>query len=429
MVTAWDGRLPHGVADIFGVDAARHIALRRALREVFTSWAYQEVIPPTFEYADTQSAELSPQLREEMYRFVDRDGRALALRADLTVATARIVGTRLYDQPLPIRLFYVGHVFRHEEPRAGRRREFTQAGIELIGAGSAEADAEVLAIAITALQQAQVSRFQLNVGHSGWFRALLAAAGISDAAAERLRVAVDRKSRDALAEVIASLPLSEAVRAALLATPGLSGGPEVLQRAASLAPDDHAQAAIARLEQVYALMARRGLEGYIALDLGEVRGMQYYTGIRFEAFAPGLGVPLATGGRYDGLLARFGPSLPAVGFALELERLLLVLSPYNLPTVAIAPHVVASAGAPPAAWPLLQMARRHGWRIEEDVLGRDREALWAHARARGAQAVWWWDGEDRVQVQMMGEATARHLTLTELARDLECVPEPDRSVG
>lgn len=427
MVTAWDGRLPHGVADIFGIDAARHIALRRALREVFTSWAYQEVIPPTFEYADTQATELSPQLREEMYRFVDRDGRALALRADLTIATARIVGTRLYDQPLPIRLFYVGHVFRHEEPRAGRRREFTQAGVELVGAGSAEADAEVLAVAITALQRAQLPRFQLNVGHSGWFRALLASAGVSDTAAERLRLAVDRKSRAALAEAAASLPLNEAVRTALLVTPGLSGGPEVLQQAASLAPDDHSQAAIARLEQVYALMARKGLEGYIALDLGEVRGMQYYTGIRFEAFAPGLGVPLATGGRYDGLLAHFGPPLPAVGFALELERLLLALSPYNLPAVAVAPHVVVAADAPPAAWPLLQTARRHGWRVEEDVLGRDREALLAHARARGAQAVWWWDGEDGVQVQVVGEPMARHLTLAELARSFESAPEPDRS--
>ncbi|MCC7352363.1 MAG: ATP phosphoribosyltransferase regulatory subunit [Anaerolineae bacterium] len=426
MVTVWDGRLPHGVADIFGVDAARHIALRRALRDVFTSWAYQEVIPPTFEYADTQAAELSPQLREEMYRFVDRDGRALALRADLTVATARIVGTRLYDQPLPLRLFYVGHVFRHEEPRAGRRREFTQAGIELVGAGSAEADAEVLAIAMTALQRAQLPRFQLNVGHSGWFRALLASVAIGDAAGERLRIAVDRKSSAALAEAADSLPLSEPVRAALLATPGLSGGPEVLQRAASLAPNAEAQEAIARLEQVYARLTHRGLADYVALDLGEVRGMQYYTGIRFEAFAPGLGVPLCTGGRYDGLLAHFGPSLPAVGFALELERLLLALSPYDLPSVTNAPHVVAAAGAPRAAWSLLQAARGRGWRIEEDVLGRDRQALLAHARGRGAQTVWWWDGEDAVQV--IAGVAVRRLTLAELARELERAPEPGGSV-
>ncbi len=424
MAMTWDGRLPHGVADIFGADAARHIALRRMLREVFTAWAYQEVIPQTFEYAEAQATELSPQLREGMYRFVDREGRALALRADLTVATARIVGTRLYDQPLPLRLFYVGHVFRHEEPRAGRRREFTQAGIELIGAGSAEADAEVLTIAITALQRAQLPRFQLNVGHSGWFRSLLATVAVSEAALERVRVAVDRKSSAALLEAAEALPLEAKVRDALLATPRLSGGPEVLQQAAALAPNEGAVQAIERLGLVYALMARRGLEAYVTLDLGEVRGMQYYTGLRFEVFAPGLGVPLCSGGRYDGLLAHFGPPLPAVGFALELERLLLALAPYELPAVSIAPHVVAAAGAPQAAWPLLQAARARGWRIEEDVLGRDWDELLTHARARGAKTVWWWDGEDAVLVTEEG-ATARRMTLAELARGVERPPSAD----
>ena len=134
--------LPQGVVDLFYEDAADKRQLEQALRTLFTSWSYDELIPPTFEYADTLASEAGTQIAEEMYRFTDRDGRTLALRPDLTVPTARVVGTRLYDQPMPLRLFYVGPVFRYERPQAGRQREFTQAGIELVGAGTPAADAK-----------------------------------------------------------------------------------------------------------------------------------------------------------------------------------------------------------------------------------------------------------------------------------------------
>ena len=110
--------LPQGVVDLFYEDAAGKRQLEQALRTLFTSWSYDELIPPTFEYADTLASEAGTQIAEEMYRFTDRDGRTLALRPDLTVPTARVVGTRLYDQPMPLRLFYVGPVFRYERPAA-----------------------------------------------------------------------------------------------------------------------------------------------------------------------------------------------------------------------------------------------------------------------------------------------------------------------
>ncbi len=141
--------LPQGVVDLVYQDAASKRDLEGTLRACFRAWSYDELIPPTFEYADTLASEAGTQLAEEMYRFTDRDGRTLALRPDLTIPAARVVATRLHDQPMPLRLFYVGSVFRYEAPQAGRQREFTQAGIELIGAGTPAADAEVLALTVS----------------------------------------------------------------------------------------------------------------------------------------------------------------------------------------------------------------------------------------------------------------------------------------
>ena len=141
-------QLPHGVSDLFFEQAAAKTALERLLESTFECWGYSRVIPPTFGYYETFATEASPQLQEEMYRFFDREGHVLALRPDMTVPTARLVGTRLYDQTLPFRFYYIGSVFRYEEPQAGRQREFTQAGVELIGASTPEADAEVLAVAV-----------------------------------------------------------------------------------------------------------------------------------------------------------------------------------------------------------------------------------------------------------------------------------------
>ncbi len=118
----FDQQLPHGVADLFFNDAARKRAVEHALADTFARWGYSEIIPPMFEYYESLAAEAGPQLREEMYRFFDRDGRTLALRADFTIPTARIVGTKLFDRAMPLRFFYVGSAFSYEEPQDGGRR-------------------------------------------------------------------------------------------------------------------------------------------------------------------------------------------------------------------------------------------------------------------------------------------------------------------
>ena len=214
--------LPRGVADLFGAAAVAKRAAEAALRDLARRWAYVEVIPPTFEYAETLASEAGSQLAEELYRFLDRDGSALALRPDLTIPTARLAGSKLFDQPLPLRFFYAGPAFRYEEPRAGRQREFWQAGIELIGAASADADAEVLAFAALALHALDLPA-QFTLGHLGYFHGLAQHLGCDQPAVVALQSALDRKSRDDVGELAHSLALSPADAAAVLGMLDLGG--------------------------------------------------------------------------------------------------------------------------------------------------------------------------------------------------------------
>lgn len=388
---ALDRQLPHGLTDLFFEQAAAKVALEHILEETFRRWGYTRIIPPTFEYFESLATDASPQLQEDMYRFFDREGHILALRPDMTVPVARVVATKLYDQELPLRFYYVGNVFRYEEPQAGRRREFTQAGIELIGADTPEADAEVVAVAVAALQAMGVTNFQINLGQVAFLQAILSEVGLANGESRRLEQTIDRKNDVELRQVLADLRITGEAANAIRAIPHLCGGREVLQQAQRLAINAATRQAVAHLEAVYALLQVEGVAEHVILDLGEIRHMAYYTGISFLGYVDGLGFPICGGGRYDTLIARFGRHLPAVGFALGVERSLLV----TRPQVNIAPDVVMSSCDHAGCRALAQAARNRGLRVTVDVLHYDEETLLAHARRLGAPRALLCRGEGR----------------------------------
>lgn len=375
------GHLPHGVQDLFLDEAARRRRAEAALRDLFSRWAYHELIPPTFEYDDNLIVGASPDLRQAMYRFFDREGHTLALRADFTTQVARMVATKLFDQPLPLRCFYIGSVFRYEEPQVGRQREFTQAGVELIGASTPAADAEVVALAVAALEALGLRDFQINLGQMALFRALTADLPPDDLA--RIREATDQRNSARLAAALEAAGVTGQRRALLARLPELMGGPEVLEEARVFG-GAVAEAAEA-LAQVYRLLQAYGVADWVILDLGEVRGMDYYTGITFRGVAPGLGWPVLSGGRYDELIAQFGRPLAAVGFGLGIERALLIQARQGQSAPSLAPHLVVRSCDHPTCLALVRRLRQEGYRIEMDVLGRDGADLLAHARQRGTR--------------------------------------------
>ena len=379
--------LPQGVVDLLFEDAAGKRDLEQRLRRIFSTWSYDELISPTFEYADTLASEAGTQLAEEMYRFVDRDGRTLALRPDLTIPTARVVGTRLYDQALPLRLFYIGSVFRYEPPQAGRQREFTQAGFELIGAATPAADAEALALTVEALQAAGLQGFQIALGQMAFFRGLLAEVNAPPPVVAALQSAIDRKNPADLSAVLEGLPVSRTMGLALAALPTLSGGPEILQQGKAFCLNQTMRAGLERLEAIQPLLTAYGVSDSITYDLGETRGMAYYTGITFKGYAPGLGFSICSGGRYDDLVGHFGPAQPAVGCALWLDRMLLARQRQGGRTRRVRPDLLIAADGCDQQLKLALQLRRNGLRVELDVSGCQSDELLRRAHERSIRRI------------------------------------------
>ena len=379
-----DRPLPEGVRDLLFADTAAFRAMTAALQTTWSAWGYREISLPTFEYANTLATDVGAAVDAEMYRFFDRHGRTLALRPDMTIPTARVVGTRLFDQPMPLRLAYAGSVFRYEPPRAGRQHEFTQAGVELIGAPGAVADAESVALAVAALHTVGVPEFRITVGHVGFFRGLLAALGLPERVAGRIQAAVDRKAEAELASILAEIPgLPPLARNAVLTLPRLTGDTRVLAEAEAICLNTTMMQALSDLRAVADLLAAYGVTERIAYDLAEVRDLDYYTGITFEGFAPGLGFNLVSGGRYDDLIGHFGPPLAAVGWALTLDRVLLARELQGIAYDEPRCDVLLSARNCAACLNWAAQARARGLKIEIDPLGLAPDTLWQAAQARG----------------------------------------------
>src|SRR6266700_630472 len=320
-------QLPKGAKLYLPEEAAQKRVVEERLLGVFRRWGYREVVTPAYEYFDVIAQGTDHELQERMFKMVDREsGRLLALRADITPQIARIVATRMRDEPKPLRLAYVSNVFRYDEPRVGRYREFYQAGVELIGLPNAEGDAEMIAMTVEGLGALGLTRFQIDVGQADFFRGILEDLGLDEAKARELRSALGKKDVSALERLVAGLGAPAAAGELLLALPGLYGRGDVLERAERLVKNPRSEAALANLAEVYRLLTVYGLADSVLLDLGEVRGFDYYSGVHFEAYVTGLGAPLVGGGRYDQMLARFGYDCPATVFAFETGRALLAMA-------------------------------------------------------------------------------------------------------
>jgi ATP phosphoribosyltransferase regulatory subunit len=316
-------QVPPGVQCFVGDEVRRRRRIEAAVVSVFEGWDYEEIIPPLFDYADVFTGEA---LASKTYSFIGRDGSVLALRPDFTSLLAKIAAGRLRERRAPLRLYYSGEVVRFEPPKAGAQSELHQMGLEHLGGEARAADAEVLAIAAECLERAGASDWVLALGHVGVFNGLVQGAGLDPARVELLRERVEAKDAAGVREALSGSELRTAVAEAIERLTSLAGGPEVLGEAERvLAQSSSASSALGELRAVVRVLEAAGLGGRLAVDLGEVRGLDYYTGLVFRAFAPGLGFEVGGGGRYDGLLARFGRPLPAVGFMLGLDRLALLL--------------------------------------------------------------------------------------------------------
>jgi ATP phosphoribosyltransferase regulatory subunit len=321
-----DISLPRGVSDFLPDTAAKIGYIEGKIRRVFELWGFRRVITPKLEYEDVLAIGMGEELKGKTYRFDDRQsGRLLAFPPDITPQVARIVATRLNSWPLPHRISYSGRVLRQTEIQAGRSREIFQSGVELIGLDSPEADAEMVAMAVEALQNLGFDDFKIDMGQVEFCRGVMDASGLTGRALLDLQQAVARKDSSAVAGILDGNSVPETSRREITALPRLFGGREVLDEARRVTCNSRSLAALDNLQQVLDILDIHGVSDHLTVDLGETRGLDYHSGITFEGFVAGLGEPVCGGGRYDSLTGRYGFTAPATGFTFNVLSLLQAL--------------------------------------------------------------------------------------------------------
>ena len=319
-------KIPPGVQYIFDDEVRVRRWIERQIMEVFEGWSYGEIILPIFDYADLFALGMGKEQAEMTYRFTGRDGKLLALRPEMTSLVARTVATRFTKRARPIRLSYSGEVFRWDEPRGGRQYEFHQIGLEHIGSDQIEADTEVLVVAIEALRRLGLESFTIALSHVEFFNGLAERLELDEDRRREMRLLIDRKQTEQLDRFLETYTESEN-RAALCRLTTLAGKREIIEEARSLVSNERSVAALDDLERVYMIAEELDISSHIDIDLGDVGGLDYYTGLTFNIYARGIGTALGRGGRYDRLLAKFGCQEPAVGFSLCLDWLAQLLAP------------------------------------------------------------------------------------------------------
>ena len=303
--------IPPGTRDVLPEEMRELRAIGDRMRACFERAGYGEVHTPALEYEDVlrRGEERAAGAR---YRTFDESGAVLALRSDMTIPIARVVATRYADAEPPLRFSYLARAWRATDRGVGEPREFLQGGLELIGVPGAEGEAEVVAIAIAALDEAGLRRHRVGVGDGTLFRSLLSSFGVPEEAHLPMLESLSRRDLVGLEGQVAALGLPDAERDVLVGLPQLRGGREVLDRADTPGLDG--------LRALHDLLAERGVAERVIFDLGLVRELGYYTGSVFEVYDPAVGFTLGGGGRYDELIGRFGRDLPACGLALDVQR-------------------------------------------------------------------------------------------------------------
>jgi ATP phosphoribosyltransferase regulatory subunit len=310
--------IPSGTRDVLPDEMRELREISEAVRGIFELDGYGEMWTPALEY---EAVLARGGGAPPAYRVFDDHGEVLALRTDMTVPIARVVATRYATAQPPLRFCYFAHAYRGVRPHRGQMREFLQAGIELVGAPAPDGTAEALTVLCHALDAVGLRGYRIGLGDASLYPTLLRSMDVPQEEGERLVDALAARDFVTLEGEIRRLGLDDGDAELLLRVPQLRGGPDIITSSS----EEPVAGAVAGLRSVYELLAPEAAERVI-FDLGLVRDLGYYTGAVFEVYDPALGAPLGGGGHYDDLLGRFGRPLPAVGFALGIDRLHIALT-------------------------------------------------------------------------------------------------------
>lgn len=321
-------RIPGGMRYYFGAEARLRRAVEDTVMTVFDGWSYEEITTPSIDYYALFERGMGHDEAHRAFRFTDVDGRLLALRPDVTSSVARAAATLFAERARPLRLCYAAPVFRQQpQSHAEYRRESTHLGCEFIGAGGRLADMEMLVIAVEVLERLGLEQnYCITLNSVEIFNGISAGLSLDDDARERMWRLIDIRDADELKSFLANYETTAEERAAFSQLTQLSGKREILYKARRVITNARSAAALDEIEWMWQVVERLSLTGRFEIDLGDVSGLDYYTGLTFKIYVAGAGARVGSGGRYDGLTANFGRPEPAVGFVLDLDALTDVLA-------------------------------------------------------------------------------------------------------
>jgi ATP phosphoribosyltransferase len=375
---------PRGFRDVLFEEAAQRRAVTSAVSDVFLRYSFRFVETPALEEYATLEAGAGSSLEGTAFRMVDLDGSLLALRPEMTVPIARLAAARLSDTPGPQRLCYACDVYREHASLRGEARQFMQLGVELLGANGPASDAEVVCALVDSLEAAGLADFTVGIGTVAVLRALTSAAGAGEEWSRAVLAAAHARNLVEFDRLAAAEAVPAAVGEALRRVVRIGGGREAIQACREVTDPVGCSSSLGALEAAWELVEAAGASARVRVDFGILRSFDYYTGLIVEAYAPGLGLPLGGGGRYDAVLAAFGAPMPAAGFALSLERVMIALAAQGVP-VPVRDLDAVVGGEPAEVARTCACLRSCGWRVLA-TSSCEGSAIESEARAAGARS-------------------------------------------
>jgi len=312
-------KLPFGFRDILPVEAHERREIEDMLRAEFTGWGYGEVRTPVIEYTKNISAGAGADWKDKLISFFDNDGNIVSLRTDMTVPIARLAGMRLKKDMLPARFFYFANSFRQSDIQKGAKRVVNQAGLELIGPEGMPSDIEALNILMNILSKLGINDFRIAAGNMQFIEGTAGWLGLDSREAASLKSMLLKRDMVAMGQLLSGK--DEAKKELFFELIKPSADMEKLKGLCEFSGDKKMISGFNYIAEIYNICESAGFKGQLIIDLGIVRNFGYYSGLIFEAYAPGITELLGSGGSYDGLVKKFGLNVPGTGFALDVDIL------------------------------------------------------------------------------------------------------------
>lgn len=309
--------------DILIDESRRRTLLQEKLSHHMQACGFCRIETPLFEYYELFSGDISPVDDDSIIKVIDRDGRVVVLRPDMTIPTVRLTATKLRGIQKPLKLFYMGNVYRSDTKERGAQREFCQVGAEIYGCTGKWLDLEILELAKESFREASVSDYKIDIGHVGIIRGIFEGLDLPGDKETRIIGLIGEKNLVELEKEVGSLSIADRDKDIICRLPRFFGKPEdVFGGIDEIAVNDNVRKAVDYLFEVYRKAGEMGLEPNLIVDIGMTGNMKYYTGLIFKAYAHGISNVVISGGRYDDLLGKMDLNTTAAGLAIYMDSML-----------------------------------------------------------------------------------------------------------